>query len=375
MRILLLIEAFRSIGGIEEVVDNLAVELMKAGHTAAVVSTPCVPAGCERTPRAQVECIYLEICGRKPVTLRHPERLFRRPRGVDELAAVIRRWKPDVVSSHECEWDKFPTIAEACTAVRVPLVQSLYDWRGCGKLGNSALRVLDGAAALTALSNATRRHFERLLPGARRARVITGGVDWEAARQAALFHRERPYILSAARLDLRSKALDVLISAFRALAGSFPDVDLLIAGAGPDRDQLEALAASSGLSGRVEFLGVRPREELWSVHKGARLFVLPSHQPEGLGLVFLEAMACGVPVVGSRSGGTPEIIAHGECGSLLDENDPGALASLMAGLLADPGARARMGARGRELAASRYGWQQMAASYLEVFSSCLGARA
>jgi glycosyl transferase family 4 len=164
MRILLIVEAFRCIGGIEEVVDHLAFEFSRHGHHVAVLSTPYVPAGCERIPLAQVECLYSEIPGRKISSLRHPERLFRRPPGVAELSRMIGGWRPDVVSSHEWQWDKFPTIGDACRNANAPFVQSLYDWRGRGKLGDSPLRALNRAAALTALSHATRRYFEPLVP-------------------------------------------------------------------------------------------------------------------------------------------------------------------------------------------------------------------
>src|SRR5207302_777591 len=106
------------------------------------------------------------------------------------------------------------------------------------------------------------------------------------------------------------------------IAGSVAEVDLLIAGDGPDREVLENLVTSSSLSGRVEFAGATPKQDLWSFYKGARLFCLPSREPEGLGLVFLEAMASGIPVLGSKSGGTPEIILEDESGFLLEQNDP-----------------------------------------------------
>jgi glycosyltransferase involved in cell wall biosynthesis len=100
---------------------------------------------------------------------------------------------------------------------------------------------------------------------------------------------------------------------------------------------------------------------------------MPSRMPEGLGLVFLEAMACGIPVIGTRSGGTPEIVDHGRTGLLVENNTPLELASVMRQLLNDPDERLRMGGRARELVASRYSWRQFAIQYLEVCSSCVGA--
>lgn len=375
MRILLICEAFRSIGGVQEVVDNLAAELEKAGHQVAIFSTPFI-AGQPRTIRFAGECRYLEIPSRRPVTLRHLERLWqtRLPSEVRRLSGEIIAWQPRIVSSHCWSWDRFPTVAAACRRARVPMVHSLYDSWGGGKMGAAALRWLQGAAALTALSEATRRFFEPILPAARGARVIIGGADPDAAQNAGPMPHPRPYILCAARLDIRHKAIDALIESFAILAAEHPGVDLYITGDGPDRPKLQALAVSARIGERVRFFGIVKRSELWSLYKNAVFFAMPSRMPEGLGLVFLEAMACGIPVIGTRSGGTPEIVDHGRTGLLVENNTPQELASAIRQMLNDPAERLRMGQRARELVASRYTWRQFAVQYLEVYSSCVGAR-
>ncbi|HEY2105531.1 MAG TPA: glycosyltransferase family 4 protein [Candidatus Binataceae bacterium] len=374
MRILLICEAFRSIGGVQEVVDNLAVELEKAGHQVAIFSTSFI-AGQARTIRFEGECRYLEIPSRRPVTLRHLERLWqtRLSSEVRRLSSAIVGWQPRVVGSHCWSWDRFPSVAAACRNAGVPMVHSLYDSWGGGKMGAAALRSLQGAAALTALSAATRRFFQPVLPAARGARVIIGGVDPEAAQSAGPMPHSRPYILCAARLDIRHKAIDTLIEAFGILAAEYPDVDLYITGDGPDRQALEDLGRSAGVGERVRFIGIIKRSQLWDMYRNAVFFAMPSRMPEGLGLVFLEAMACGIPVIGTRSGGTPEIVDHGRTGLLVENNTPLELASAMRQLLNDPDERLRMGGRARELVASRYSWRQFALQYLEVCSSCVGA--
>ena len=372
MRILLICEAFRSIGGVQEVVDNLAAELAALGNEVAILSTPFV-AGEPRTVRFGGECRYVEIPSQRPVTLRHPERLFQLPlsRRVRKLSAAIASFKPAIVSSHCWSWDQFPSVVAACCRAGAPLVHSLFDSWGSGTMGTAALRSLRGAAALTALSEATRRFFEPLLPVARDARVIIGGVDPALADAAAPMPHPHPYILCAARLDIRHKAIDSLIEAFTSIAGEHRDVDLLITGGGRDREALAALALSSGVSDRVKFLGIVSRADLWSLYKGAMFYAMPSRMPEGLGLVFLEAMAAGIPVIGTRSGGTPEIVEHERTGLLVGENNsPAELAAAMSRLLSDLELRRKMGAEAREVVASRYSWRQFARQYLEVFASC-----
>lgn len=374
MRILLICEAFRSLGGVQEVADNLAVELERAGQRVAVFSTPFV-GGRERPIRFNGECRYLEIPSRRPVTLRHLERLWQPGLSaeVKQVAAEIMNFRPDVVSSHCWSWDRLPGVAAACRRASVPLVHSLYDSWGAGKMGAGALGSLQSAAALTALSEATRRFFEPLLPAAHDARVIIGGVDPAAAETAAPRVHPRPYVFCAARLDLRHKAIDALIEAFAMLAEEHPEIDLLVSGGGSDQEALQTLAAAKGVTDRVRFLGVVSRSELWSLYKHALFFAMPSRMPEGLGLVFLEAMAAGIPVIGTRSGGTPEIIDHGRTGLLVDDNKPAELAAAMRQLLHDSGERTRMGQRARHQVVSRYTWRQFAAQYLEVFFSCAGA--
>ena len=88
-------------------------------------------------------------------------------------------------------------------------------------MGAAALRSLQSAAALTALSEATRRFFEPLIPAARDARVIIGGVDPAGVESAAPCHHPRPYVFCAARLNIRHKAIDALIQAFAMLADEY----------------------------------------------------------------------------------------------------------------------------------------------------------
>ncbi len=370
MRIMFIAEDFRAIGGIQETVDHVSEELIAIGHEVAIVSTPYVTPGAERTRRTMAECIIVEIPGRKAVTIRHLERLWRQPPATD-LIAEINRFRPQVINSHVWTWDKFMSVAIACRRAGVPLVQSLYDSWGQGKLGRGALRSLSYAAALTALSEATKAQFASYSRRARKARVVLGGVDLASADAAPPYLRERSYIFCAARLDLRQKAIDVLVSAFALIAPDHPNIDLLIAGDGPDRERLVALAAEAGLARRVATLGVRPRAELWSLYKGALFFAMPSRLPEGLGLVFLESMACSRPVIATRSGGTPEIVIDGDNGFLIDANEPESFADAMRVLLADEHRRLAIGRRGYATVRERFTWRAVALRHLDSFTAAL----
>jgi glycosyltransferase involved in cell wall biosynthesis len=185
-----------------------------------------------------------------------------------------------------------------------------------------------------------------------RTRVHYIGVDCLAIRPRDPAE-ETPTILHVARL-VEVKGTEYLIRAFVAVAARHADVELAIIGDGPLRRSLEGLAASLGLEGRVRFLGALPHVEVLARVRQAAMLVLPSVRTrsgrvEGLGMVLLEAAACGVPMVGSRLGGIPEVVIDGRTGLLAPERDAAALADRIGALLDDPAARRRMGGEARAL--------------------------
>ena len=134
--------------------------------------------------------------------------------------------------------------------------------------------------------------------------------------------------------------------------------------------RIEEMIAAWRLEARIQLLSSLPHDELWSLYKGALVFVMLSRMAEGLPLVFFEAMACGTPVIGTRTGGTPEIVIHEETGLLIERNEPSEVAAAIRALLADAGQREKMGRRGYELAKS-YDWRAVASGYLELYQSLL----
>ena len=168
----------------------------------------------------------------------------------------------------------------------------------------------------------------------------------------------RTHLLCVGR-HVEKKGIDVLLKAFARVAPGFPGVDLLQVGSGPLTPMLQALAASLGIAGRVRFLGSRPHEEVRRMMQEAYAFVLPSRRAasgdsEALGIVFLEASACGRPVVSTVHGGIPEAVLHGETGLLAAEGDPESLAAHLATLLGDRSLAEAMGRRGRDYVCSGF---------------------
>lgn len=144
--------------------------------------------------------------------------------------------------------------------------------------------------------------------------AFTPGDRTAARRRFALDHEVA--ILTVARLDAREgyKGHDRIIPLIPDLVARGIDAVYLVAGDGPDRPRLEALARSAGIERRVRFLGKVPVDDLADLYRAADLFALPS-TGEGFGISFVEAMACGTPAIGLAVGGAPDALADGELGA------------------------------------------------------------
>ena len=215
-------------------------------------------------------------------------------------------------------------------------------------LANSAASAQDAAAGYRgARGKCTVLHFGLPDPGLAR----------EAS--ARLPHR----VICPGRLHY-SKGQDVLVRAVAALAPRFPELEVRFVGNGPQAGPLQALAASLGVARHCRFLGAKSHEEVVEDLGGAAVAVVPS-RAEGFGLVNLEALACGTPVVGSAVGGIPEIVREGEEGFLVPAEDPSALADRLQRLLSDPVLRARMSHAARERFLSTFELGVRASAYVK----------
>jgi phosphatidylinositol alpha-1,6-mannosyltransferase len=176
---------------------------------------------------------------------------------------------------------------------------------------------------------------------------------------------DRPVVVCVSRLVPR-KGQDMLIRALPAIRERVAGAALVIVGGGPYRSSLRRLAHAFGVAEHVVFTDGVPSDELPAHHAMADVFAMPCRtrgaglDVEGLGIVFLEASATGVPVVAGRSGGAPETVRDGETGVVVDGWDVGAIAASVAGLLADPDRAKRMGAAGRRWVLDAWQWSSQA---------------
>lgn len=238
-------------------------------------------------------------------------------------------------------------------------------------------RHLAAAHAVIAASAFAARRLETAYGVARdRIFLLPNGVDLDrfcpgppdGALAAALGVAGRRVILAATRLVPR-KGVDRLITALSAVMARVPNAALLIAGDGPQRPALEAQA--QGLP--VRFLGAVPPERMPALYRLAEVVVLPNREEpgevDGIPMTVLEAQACGRPVIGGRAGGTPEAIADGETGLVVDGEDAGAIAAAVIRVLTDPALAARLAAGARAVSASR-DWRVRTRTFLGL---CTGS--
>lgn len=187
-----------------------------------------------------------------------------------------------------------------------------------------------------------------------------------AAWAEALADGASPVLASLARLEPR-KGIDQVIRALPGLAARHPAIRFLVAGGGPDRERLEALAASEGVADRVRFLGRVDDAQKAALLARADLFAMPARREgnsvEGFGIVYLEAAWQGCPSLAGREGGAAEAVADGETGLLCDGADPAAVAAALESLLADPERLKAMGEAAAARVRSGFLWRHALPRY------------
>lgn len=223
-----------------------------------------------------------------------------------------------------------------------------------------------------------------------RSRIIPGGADLEkfhppgdAAERMAIRHRlalpDDRFILFTVRNLVPRMGLDQLLYAMKPIVTAHPDVLLVIGGSGPLRERLTAITADAGLSDHVRFAGFIPEEVLPDYYRMADLFVLPTAELEGFGLITPEAFASGLPVVGTPVGGTREILGRFDGSFLFRDSAAASMADRIIEKIdafrADPALREETAHRCRDFVERHYSWERNVEKLEDVFRNvCAGGR-
>ena len=241
-------------------------------------------------------------------------------------------------------------------------------------------RIGAGTDVVTFVSRYTRARIASAFGPAAALEHLPPGVDTnrfhpDPASRAELRARyllgQRPAVVCVSRLVPR-KGQDMLIRALPSIRRRVDGATLVIVGGGPYLSALRRLAQRCGVADHVTFTGGVPPNELPAHYALADVFAMPCRtrggglDVEGLGIVFLEASATGVPVVAGCSGGAPETVRHNETGLIVDGRSVDQIAGAVTGLLADPDRGATMGAVGRNWITSQWRWDTLAVRLSEL---------
>lgn len=344
-RLLLVVDSLVG-GGAEQHVVDVARGLADRGWDVTVACS-CLAAAGQDGARAEAV-----LAGHVTVHPLLPSLVKRRAsvRFAARLRSLVAREGYDVVHAHIHASEVAAALALARTGVPLVLTEHTEGpWRGpVARL--TARLALHRADAVIAVSTAVERRLvqEYAVPPDRvRLLLPVGrGVPPRRGARRPPDLPEAPLVGFVGRLQ-PEKGVDVLVRAFATLLDEHPSAHLVVVGNGPERAALEELSGRLGIAPSVTYLGSRP--DAVALLPWFDVVAVPS-RTDGAPLVAHEAMLAGVPVVGSAVGGIVDRLWGGQAGVLVPPGDPQALAVALAGLLADPEARRRQAAAGREAA-------------------------
>jgi phosphatidylinositol alpha-1,6-mannosyltransferase len=353
-------------GGMQALMGGLAGALAASGHGVTVLADR------NRTnlPEASLPGVALRRFGGPRPWRRWTKFLAARaalPGGV-----ICDSWKsvgalpafagPVLVLAHGME---FPPDASPAKAARIAAALGRARWV---------------VASSTYTAGLAARHVDRA-----RIRVVNPPIAPQPAPRAAdlaaaaaLAPGPGPHLLSLSRLEPR-KGIDRVIAALPALLPAHPGIGLVVAGDGPDRPRLVALAAALGVAARVRFAGRVTEGMKAALFQTATLFAMPTRREgasvEGFGIVYLEAAWHGLPALAGAEGGAADAVRVGETGLLVDAADPGAVAAGLASLLSDLPRLRAMGAAAAARVRRDFLWTAALPRYLALLAGDSAATA
>ena len=320
-----------------------------------------------------------------------PYPVVRRPTGMLLPTRATARAAADLARRYGCDSAFFG--AAAPLGLLAPALRAA----GVAAPGGRHARARDrvgGAAGLAAVAAAHRRRprrphlHQRVHPPPAGAGARATGPGWRsspreststASRRTPTARRcargtdwaPRPVVVCVSRLVAR-KGQDVLVAGWPRVLARHPGARLLLVGGGPAEASLRRAVDRLGIRDSVVLTGPVAPEELPGYYAAGDVFAMPCRtrraglDVEGLGMVFLEAAACGRPVVAGTSGGAPEAVREGITGHVVEPRSPGEVADAIAGLLDDPTRARAMGAAGRAWVEERWSWSTIAATFADL---------
>jgi glycogen(starch) synthase len=349
-----------TIGGVEVLSYHLLKELRRRGHDVLVITgrEKSDPEGAQTFDGIDIVRLDFDraVASRNLVVLR----------GVKTaVAELVSRFRPGVLHLNDTLLSSFLFLRGGATG-NLPRVLTLHSpIRPAGKDGLQA-RLAADADRIVTVSQAQYDEAAATMPTLRgKMSVIPNALPWPELPPTDLSSTP-PVVLCIGRMRA-DKGLDLAIRMFARLRDRGVLAKLVVAGDGPEKSRLEALARSFALAGHVEFPGWVAPDRVASLINTSTLVVIPSRWPEPFGLVALQAAQMGRPVVACRVGGLPEVVEHEGTGLLVTADDEQAIADAVESLLSDLSSVKRMGERARQRASDRFDFSAFVDAYEQVY--------
>jgi phosphatidylinositol alpha-mannosyltransferase len=346
-------------GGVNSHIRAQAAALRARGHRVTVFGASSSPLPDGEIPLGS--CVSIVLDGTKTGFGVDPRAWF-------DVRRLFDRHAFDVVHMHEpfmplVSW----FVMRRC---RVPIVATFHTHREAGHRWYARFRpwlrpMMQRVTTRLAVSEAARRTVAREFPG--RYEIVPNGIDVGRFQRACAAPSSmvggRPHVLFVGRLE-RRKGADLLVRAMSSVQRRLPEARLVLVGEGPERSALERLARELAVDATFE--GRVTEEELPAYYRAADVVCSPARGGESFGVVLLEAMAAGRPLVATRIDGYAELLNDAACATLVDVDDPAAIADAIGSLLANPDLSRTLGVRAASHATA-YDWPIVARRLEDIY--------
>ena len=281
---------------------------------------------------------------------------------------IIKKNQIDIIHAH---WilpqGLVAVLIKLLSTRKIPVICSSHGsdlYALTGKLLNKAKQwILERSDAITVVSNAMKKSLEQLDINLDKVYVIPMGTDLNNVfRPSSQVKRKAATLLFVGRL-VEKKGLSFLIEALPSINHTCPQVELVIAGTGPEEQKIRSLARKLRVIDKLKFLGAITHDKLAPLYQQATITVIPSIDHEGFGLVIVEALGCKCPVIASDFPAIHENIKDGETGMLTRPKDSKDLSEKIAYLLEQPELRSKISEAGHQRVIKNFDWKQIGAQY------------
>ncbi|HEY9679185.1 MAG TPA: glycosyltransferase family 4 protein [Drouetiella sp.] len=363
---------YPSLGGVEEICRNLAKTLAASGNQVVIAVN--------RHPEDLPASEHLHGVDVRRFPFKYPNRsvsglreLLAMPINIANFLLFVQSYQPDIIhvicpssNSLYCYVAKILFGKKLLVTLQGEFFMDAGDIYGKSAFARfGAQKLLEVADGVTACSNyvltdaKNRFAFESPVE-----KVVFNGVDLNEKSVPIPLVLPKKFVFGVGRL-VENKGFDDLIAAYDKLRAVVPDVDLVIAGAGPYADKLKELCVDRNLNDRVHFVGRQDRASVSDLFSKCLFFVLPSHF-EPFGIVCLESMRAGKAVIASDIGGPPEFIKNNETGLLFEPRSIESLFEKMLALCSDDKLRETLGKNAKAMS-KNFGWTEISKSYEALY--------